>query len=110
MSGRWVGDTGPVIFNIDAALSYEGAVTVNDEAAFSAGFRPDDESVCVWIAENRPTVLRISFDIEAGEYAYEDALNSALSELRSIEFADGLTGKPVELVAMTQDGLARWTE
>jgi hypothetical protein len=98
-----------VIFNIDAAWSYGRTVTANDEAAFSTAFRPADESVCVWIAENRPGVLRITFDIEAGDYAYEDALDSALSELRGLN-AHGLAGKPVELVAMTQDGLARWTE
>lgn len=99
-----------VIFYIDAAWSFGRAVTADDDALFKAAFRPEDESVCMWVAENRPGVYRIQFEIEAGADDYRDAVDRALAELRGAGTDHAFSGKPVELVAMTADGMARWKE
>jgi hypothetical protein len=60
-----------VIFYVDAAWSFGGLVTGDDDAAFKSAFRPDDESVCTWVAKNRPGTYRVQFEIEAGDDDYQ---------------------------------------
>ena len=99
-----------MIFHIDAAWSFGRAVTADDDAAFKAAFRPHDESVCMWVAENRPGVYRVQFTINAGADDYQEAVNRSRAELQRMGSEHGLTGKPIEIVAMTGEGMARWRE
>jgi hypothetical protein len=101
-------DTGAVIFSIDVLWNCGEPVQSKIESAFAEAFRPQDESACVWIDDRRADVLRMSWEVEADEY--EQAINMGLDEIRTAASAAALAGRPVEVVAMTEAGHARWTE
>ena len=78
------------------------------EEALNRVFRPEDESVCVWINKRAPAVLQISFDVEADDYAA--AIQHGLFELRGAASPAGLPGRVIEMVAVTEEGQARRAE
>ena len=70
-------------------------------------FRPGDEGVCVWVEPAEPSMLLISVDVEAA--SYEDALRHGRVALAEAAGIGSLTGSPVEVVAMTEEGQATWS-
>jgi hypothetical protein len=70
-------------------------------------FRPDDPKACVWIEPAEPSVLCLSFDVEATDY--DDAIAQGLSALIGAAESVGLAGRAVELVAVTEEGQAVWS-
>jgi hypothetical protein len=96
-----------VQFNIDGSWDCELTVTPEVEDAFNQVFRPNDELACVRVDQKLPGVLRVSFDLDAGDY--DDVIIRGLEELRKAATSAGLPGSPVHIVAMTDEGQARWT-
>ena len=97
----------PMRFNIDGSWDCKVAVTPDAESSFNHLFRPNDDSVCVWVDQKSPEILRASFDLDAVDY--DEAISRGLDELRKAATGAGLLGGPVRIIAMTDQGQARWS-
>ncbi len=70
-------------------------------------FRPDNPEACVWIESDAPSVLRVSFDVDA--VSDEDAISQGLQELESLTKAAEVRGHSIEITVMTDDHWAAWS-
>ncbi len=100
-------DTAGMIYSVYGRWNHGAEIRSTVVEQISAAFRPDDESVCVWLEPNDPYVLRISADVEAT--TYEDALILGRSALDEAAKLVPLAGRPVEVVAMTEEGQSTWS-
>jgi hypothetical protein len=110
MSGRCP-HTDLVNFMIYADLDAGGPVQ-DEVATFSAGFRPEDDTVCVWVDEDRPSVLRVSYDLDIDAQAndFEAAIEAAVAELKSSLATMSFAARPISVNASTDEAQATWTE
>jgi hypothetical protein len=69
-------------------------------------FRPDYPSVCVWVDSDQPSVLRISVDAEAVDF--DAAIRAGRTALNEAAASVALNGRPVRVVAMTEEAQAGW--
>ena len=97
-----------MIFSIDVRWTSGQPIDTDAEQSFGAVFRPGDGEVCVWVDDQNPSALRVEFDVEADDY--ELAIREAQREVRLAALQSGLPGSETEVVAMTDEGQARWSE
>ena len=62
----------------------------------------------MWVDDQNPGALRVEFDVEADDY--ELAIREAQRQVRLAASQSGLPGSATEVVAMTDEGQARWSE
>lgn len=101
------GHTALVIFAIYGRWDHGEPVPSADVATISRSFRPGDESVCVWVEADEPNTLLISIDAKAA--SYEDALDQGRDALAEAVGTASLRGRPVDVVAMTEEGQVTWS-
>jgi hypothetical protein len=103
--------TGLVIFTIYADLEVDRPVQ-DEAAAFGANFRPEDSEVCVWVDEDRPNVLRVSYDLDIDAQAdnFQAAIQAALAELKRSLATMSFDAWPVSVNASTDEAQATWTK
>lgn len=82
-------------------------VASDDISAVVHAFRPNDDSVCVWTDEDRPSVLQISLDI--GADSPERAIADGRAATTDAAVGGKLTGKAIRVAAMTESGQWVWT-
>jgi hypothetical protein len=98
-------DTDRMIFAVDVSWTF--GELGNAERTFAEAFRPTNEQTCVWVDDDNPSVLRIEFDVEGHDY--EHAIEEALRQVRLGASKAGITGHVAQVVAMTENGQARWS-
>jgi hypothetical protein len=75
--------------------------------AVTERLRPNDESLCVWVDEDAPTVLRPSFDVAAVDL--DRALQSGRLIQGDLTSLEVLRGSLTRVVAMDDHGSAEWS-
>jgi hypothetical protein len=71
------------------------------------GLLPTDDEACVWIDEQKPGVVQMSFDITGN--GYDDAVEKARRLLDHVMSSAGASGKLTEVAAMDDEGQVVWT-
>lgn len=77
-------------------------------ASASHSFRPDDESVCVWLSERDPSVL--AFSLDAVAQTLEEAVAMGCSYLEGGRLPTAAQGRLARMVAMDDERQFAWQD
>ena len=94
-------------FAVYGCWDHGSPVPQDAEGRFAAVFRPTDEYVCLWVDPKNQNLLRILFDLDAGDL--EEATDAGRIELAEAARLSALDGSLTEVVSMTDEGYSTWS-
>ena len=103
-TGR-VDDAVGVEFAVYADWDHGAPVDAAVVEQLCASFRPDDQTICIWVAQKLPNVLHISIDVDTD--SDQDALRQGHLAVVEAAACANITGQAIKVTAYADD--QHWT-